>query len=125
VPTPLRWPCELGQACFAAGDGMVASAEAQSPFVSVAGDFNGDGTADVVWFTRGTAAEAFVAVSDGSRFGVRANWHDNFASGTSIPQVGDFIGDGRDDIAATTGDEQASIALSTGSTFAAAKWHDG
>ncbi|MET7747543.1 N-acetylmuramoyl-L-alanine amidase, partial [Micromonospora sp. NPDC005367] len=51
------------------------------------GDFNGDGRADVVTFTRGTAADVYVALSGGGRFGPTANrWHDQFAPGTDLPR---------------------------------------
>jgi surface antigen len=61
-------------------------------------------------------------------FGPEQKWHDNFSFGTEIPLIGDFNGDGRDDIATftrgTTGD--VYVALSTGSGFNGTgwKWHD-
>ncbi len=175
--TPLTKILSLTLATVALGGAMAASADARSPFVGAAGDFNGDGSADVASFTRGPAADVFVALSTGSGFGVRAKWHDLFASGNSIPlvgdfngdgkadvasfsrgiygqvhvaasngvrfvntggpwissfalgqsipQVGDFNGDGRSDVASFTSNNGAWVALSTGSSFSApAKWHD-
>ncbi|PGH46968.1 DUF2961 domain-containing protein [Streptomyces sp. Ru87] len=92
------------------------------------GDFDGDGRTDAVTFTRGTAAEVFVALSDGTEFtGTGVRWHDHFAPGDEIPAVGDFNGDGRDDIAAFTrgAESDVYVALSDGSGFRdARKWHD-
>ncbi|CAL9660494.1 DUF2961 domain-containing protein [Streptomyces sp. enrichment culture] len=96
--------------------------------IPLTGDFDGDGRADVVTFTRGPAADVYVALSDGSRFtGDGVKWHDTFAVGAEIPAVGDFDGDGRDDIATFTRGDTADVyvSLSTGSSFAPSrKWHD-
>ncbi|MBC7778275.1 MAG: FG-GAP repeat protein [Phycisphaerae bacterium] len=93
------------------------------------GDFNGDGKDDIATFTRGTTADVFVALSDGTKFnGTGVKWHNSFCVGTEIPAVGDFNGDGKDDIATftrgTTGD--VFVALSTGAAFdgTGVKWHD-
>src|SRR4051794_27091511 len=60
-------------------------------FSGVAGDFNGDGRDDIVTFTRGAAADVYVALSNGSSFqGTGVKWHDYFAAGTETPLVGDF-----------------------------------
>ncbi|MER7893706.1 DUF2961 domain-containing protein [Micromonospora sp. NPDC094482] len=93
------------------------------------GDVNGDGRDDIVAFTRGTAGDVFVSLSDGGRF-VQDNWkwHDLFALGTELPGVGDFDGDGRADVVTftrgTTAD--AFVSLSDGGRFVQAtwKWHD-
>ena len=106
-----------------------AAPPAGGGFSGVAGDFNGDGRDDIVTFTRGPAADVFVALSTGSSFaGTGVKWHDYFAAGSETPLVGDFNGDGRDDIATFTKGPAADVyvALSTGTSFAGTgvKWHD-
>ncbi|MFE0588309.1 DUF2961 domain-containing protein [Micromonospora echinospora] len=70
VPQASRW-----HDWFAVGDEM--------PGV---GDVNGDGRADLVTFTRGSAADVYVAVSTGGGFGAGVRWHDRFAPGTDLPR---------------------------------------
>ncbi|MFI1197804.1 DUF2961 domain-containing protein [Micromonospora sp. NPDC020750] len=96
--------------------------------IPAVGDVNGDGRADIITFTRGDAADVYVALSTGSGFGPGVKWHDHFAVGTEMPAVGDFNGDGRDDIVTftqgSTGD--AFVSLSDGTRFVEDgwKWHD-
>ncbi len=97
--------------------------------VCLSGDFNGDGRADLVTFTRSNAADVYVALNNGSGFsGTGWKWHDWFAYGNEIPLVGDFNGDGKDDIVTftrgNTGD--VFVALSDGTKFngTGVKWHD-
>ncbi|MFC4014115.1 DUF2961 domain-containing protein [Nonomuraea purpurea] len=96
--------------------------------IALTGDFDGDGRDDAVTFTRGTAADVYVSLSDGGKLVQQSwKWHDNFAVGDEIPAVGDFDGDGKDDIATFTRGDSGDVwvALSTGSGFAGArKWHD-
>jgi hypothetical protein len=99
----------------------------QTPLV---GDFNGDGRDDIAMFTRGDTGDVYVALSDGANqfVGDLWKWHDNFCFRDEIPLVGDFNGDGRDDIATfTRGDAGAVfVALSSGSSFVGTgwRWHD-
>jgi hypothetical protein len=93
------------------------------------GDVNGDNRDDIVTFTRGAAADVYVALSRGSYFtGTGVKWHDYFAVGREIPGVGDFSGDGRADIATFTRGAAADVyvARSTGRTFigTGVKWHN-
>jgi hypothetical protein len=105
--------------------------------IPAVGDFNGDGRDDIVTFVRNTksgndSADVYVALSTGSAFGAGVKWHDYFCIGYEIPAVGDFNGDGKDDIVTfvrdtKTGTERGDVwvAVSTGLAFGAgAKWHD-
>jgi hypothetical protein len=92
------------------------------------GDFNGDGRVDIATFTRGSVADVYVALSTGSGFAPSTKWHSNFAVGTEIPAVGDFDGDGRDDIVTFTRGTTADVyvSLSDGIRFGQDGWlwHD-
>ncbi|GAB1514098.1 N-acetylmuramoyl-L-alanine amidase [Actinophytocola sp. KF-1] len=93
------------------------------------GDFNGDGKDDIVVFNQGTLADVYVATSTGSGFsGTSVKWHDFFSVAGEAPRIGDFNGDGRDDIATFTLNAAADVyvATSTGSGFAGTtvKWND-
>ncbi|MEV0395154.1 FG-GAP-like repeat-containing protein [Polymorphospora rubra] len=95
---------------------------------TLTGDFNGDGRDDVVAFTHGTLADVHVALSTGTAFAGATKWHDWFAPGAEVPAVGDFNGDGRDDIVTFTrgSTNDVFVALSNGSSFVGTeqKWHD-
>lgn len=90
------------------------------------GDFDGDGREDVAVLYRDTRGgieqgDVLVARSQGDRFGAPQKWAEMFCTGSQVCKVGDFNGDGRDDLIAfnpqTTGN--VLVALSTGTAFGA------
>jgi hypothetical protein len=96
------------------------------------GDFNGDGKADAITFTRdnpSAVGNVYVALSDGARFGNNTRWNDWFAPNQEeTVVVGDFNGDGMDDIATWLGKstKQIYVATSYGSGMStAALWLNG
>jgi hypothetical protein len=91
-------------------------------------DLDADGRDDIITFTQDDSADVYAAKSTGSAFSGRSvKWSDHFAPGREVPAVGDFDGDGKDDIVAFTHDDAADVyvALSDGGSFAPGqKWHD-
>ncbi|SCF16434.1 Repeat domain-containing protein [Micromonospora coriariae] len=92
------------------------------------GDINGDGRDDIVTFTCNADADVYAAVSTGTSFaGTTVKWNDFFCLAGEFPYLGDFDGDGRDDIIVFTrgSTNDVHVALSTGTSFlGATKWHD-
>lgn len=87
------------------------------------GDFNGDGRDDIAAFVRDAEASdtrgtVYVALSRGSGFGPGILWHDLFCLNNEFCAIGDFNGDGNDDIASfvrSSGD--VYVAPSDGTRF--------
>jgi hypothetical protein len=98
-----------------------------TPAQCLTGDFNGDGMYDIIsfshnWFS-GQKGWVWVSLSNGSTFDTAQLWQTYFcAENTEICKVGDFNGDGMDDIAAFSRGTAATVwvALSTGNGFGTA-----
>ncbi|MEU6645318.1 FG-GAP-like repeat-containing protein [Saccharomonospora sp. NPDC046836] len=90
------------------------------------GDVNGDGLDDMVVCTGGSDADVYVSLSTGTGFGPKQLWNGNFVSGTRTPALGDFNGDGKDDIASFGSDGLVWILPSDGTRFAGPNqlWHN-
>jgi hypothetical protein len=107
-----------------------AAAEQQS--YQVLGDFNGDGRSDLAHFTRRDTGDVYVALSTGTAFAAPRRVHGNFSYGTEVPAVGDFNGDGFDDLVTFTrggaGDVYVLLSDGDGRTFRVGGigrvWHD-
>lgn len=87
--------------------------------IPLIGDFNGDQLADVASFAQYSSHKVFVALSNGSALGSKTLWKTNFALDGEQVAVGDFNGDGKDDLASLTHNlaRQIYISLSNGSSF--------
>jgi hypothetical protein len=76
------------------------------------GDFNGDGKDDIATFLRDTQSgssqgDVYVSLSNGNGFDTSSVWHDWFCINEEVCDVGDFNGDGKDDIATFLRDTQS------------------
>lgn len=83
------------------------------------GDFNADGKDDIVTFVMDSGADVWVALSGGSSFGTASVWHGSFGFPGEQVRVGDFNGDGKDDIvtAVMNSAGHVYVATSSGSAF--------
>jgi len=92
------------------------------------GDFDGDGRDDLVtWNNSGGTTSLRVRRSTGSAFAAAESWtgdDPSFFGGSALQGVGDFDGDGRDDLVTwnnSGGTTSLRVRRSTGSAFAAAE----
>ena len=79
------------------------------------GDFNDDGLDDLVKFTQKAEpgvgpATVYVSLNDNGTLGDNTLWHKFFSLKGDISMVGDFNGDGKDDIITFTQQEQKDAA---------------
>lgn len=83
------------------------------------GDFNADGKDDIVTFVMDSGADVWVSLSNGSAFGTSSVWHGSFGFPGEQVKVGDFNGDGKDDIATAVMNSAGHVyvATSSGSAF--------
>jgi hypothetical protein len=104
--------CEVGDV-FTWSEGFAGNT-VENPMV---GDFNGDGKTDIVTFTRTNPlayGDVYVAMSNGSSFGAPSQWSDWFGVGGGEKQViGDFNGDGKDDMATWLADSSRQVYVGT------------
>lgn len=88
------------------------------------GDFNGDGRTDIVAFTRGTAHQAWVALSNGTNgFGTPRVWNNYSCLDGEVCKVADVNGDRRADVVVFmhNATPQLWIELSNGTSFGQAQ----
>jgi len=91
--------------------------------VPLVGDFDGDGYDDAVSFERDYGGVRVIRSVPGERrFTMFCLWHDEFCLNDETPLVGDFNGDGRQDIISfDTDDGNVYVGMSTVFGF----WSDG
>ncbi len=81
------------------------------------GDFNGDGRTDIITFTRdnpSAVGDVYVSLSNGEGFSGNDKWNDWFAiDQDETIVIGDFNGDGKDDIATWLGKSTKQIYVAT------------
>ena len=87
------------------------------------GDFDGDGRTDVALRDAATGVWSVALMTDSGRLTAARPWADQPATGLTTAVVGDFNGDGRDDLAwrgVLTG--RWTVAASDGTSFTPRKW---
>lgn len=99
--------------------------------IPAVGDFDGDGLDDIVTFLRSAypaqEGDVYVARNTGTgAFAFAGLWNGFFCIGSEIPAVGDFNGDGRDDIATfVPASGKVWVSLSSGTSFCVGReWYD-
>lgn len=110
--------CNLENWSTQLGDNEIHNDEDKYP--RMFGDFDGDGKDDLIWFSHDNV---YVALSTGDSFAPVSSWTTGFTYGisgytqTNYPRmIGDFDGDGKDDIIGF-GQNETVVAISTGSSF--------
>jgi hypothetical protein len=88
------------------------SSDVEIPMV---GDFDGDGCDDAISFERRYGGVRVIrSIPGGNDFTMFYLWYDRFCVGNEIPMIGDFNGDGRDDIISfSLNDGRVYVGLST------------
>ncbi|MFD8454919.1 VCBS repeat-containing protein, partial [Streptomyces coelicoflavus] len=73
-------------------------------------------------------SDVYVALSDGSKYGPGARWNDFFSPTGEFPYIGDYDGDGKDDIVTFTHNTEADVYVSlsngTDAFINGRKWHE-
>jgi FG-GAP-like repeat len=130
-------PNELGVGAFAKfGQPALHTIWPSTGEIPLIGDFNGDGSDDIARVTQKAEsgvgpAPVYVSLFSGGGFQPATLWHRFFSLDTELPLVGDFNGDGKDDLVTFVQKPQAGIgpapvwvSLSQGDRFATSSvWH--
>jgi hypothetical protein len=129
-------PAELGAGAFAVfGQPALHTLWPSTGEIPLIGDFNGDGSDDIARVTQKAEsgvgpAPVYVSLFSGG-FQPATLWHRFFSLDTELPLVGDFNGDGKDDLVTFVQRPQAGIgpapvwvSLSRGDRFQTSSvWH--